>query len=103
MLAFYREAFGVEFREVDTGGGLRSQFGELGGRTLKFVPIRDTVDFVGFPVHQLGVQVADVERVLAAARKHGGRIQDAPREQDGAVHAAIRDPDGNTLEIYGQR
>lgn len=103
MLAFYREAFGIEFREVDIGGGLRSQFGELGGLTLKFVPIRDTVDFESFPIHQLGFEVPEVEAVLVAARKHGGQVQDAPRRQDGRVHAAVRDPDGNTLELYGPR
>jgi catechol 2,3-dioxygenase-like lactoylglutathione lyase family enzyme len=103
MLAFYREAFGIEFREVDTGGGIRSQFGELGGITLKFVPIRDTVDFVGFPIHQLGVEVPDVAAVLALARKHGGRVQDPPRREGDRVHAAMRDPDGNTMELYGSR
>jgi catechol 2,3-dioxygenase-like lactoylglutathione lyase family enzyme len=103
MLAFYGEAFGVRFREVDTGGGLRSQFGELNGLTLKFVPIRDTVEFEDFPIHQPGFEVSDVEAVLAAARKHGGRVQDAPRVWDGRWHAAVRDPDGNTLELYGPR
>ena len=101
MLAFYREAFGIAFREVDTGGGIRSQFGELGGLTLKFVPIRDTVDFENFPIHQLGFEVAGVEAIMAAARKHGGRVQDAPRRRNGRVHAAVRDPDGNPLELYG--
>ena len=103
MLAFYGEAFGIRFREVDTGGGLRSQFGELGGVTLKFVPIRDAADFEGFPIHQLGIEVPDVEAVLDLARKHGGRVQDAPTRQDGQVHAAVRDPDGNTVEVYGPR
>jgi catechol 2,3-dioxygenase-like lactoylglutathione lyase family enzyme len=101
MLAFYREAFGVRFHEVDTGGGLRSQFGQLGGITLKFVPIRDAVDFEDFPIHQLGFEVPDVAAALAAARKHGGRVQDEPRLRNGRVHASVRDPDGNTLEIYG--
>jgi catechol 2,3-dioxygenase-like lactoylglutathione lyase family enzyme len=102
MLAFYREAFGIEFREVDTGG-LRSQFGEVGGVTLKFVPIRDAADFESFPVHQLGFEVRDVNAVVVAARKHGGRLQDQPVERDGRLHAAVRDPDGNTLELYGNR
>jgi catechol 2,3-dioxygenase-like lactoylglutathione lyase family enzyme len=101
MLAFYGEAFGVEFREVDTGGGIRSRFGELGGLTLKLVPIRDNGDFENFPIHQLGLEVPDVEAVLAVARKHGGRVQDVPTRQGGRLHAAVRDPDGNTLELYG--
>jgi catechol 2,3-dioxygenase-like lactoylglutathione lyase family enzyme len=103
MLAFYREAFGVEFREVDTGGGIRSQFGDLGGMTLKLVPIRDRADFDGFPVHQMGIEVPDMEAVLAAARRHGGRVHHQPRRRDGRLHAAVRDPDGNTVELYGSR
>jgi predicted enzyme related to lactoylglutathione lyase len=45
--------------------------------------------------------VGDVEAVLRAVAAHGGAVQDAPREVDGRLHAAVRDPDGNTLEIYG--
>jgi catechol 2,3-dioxygenase-like lactoylglutathione lyase family enzyme len=103
MLAFYTEAFGVRFREVETGGGIKSRFGELSGITLKFVPIRDSVEFEEFPIHQLGIEVPDVEAVMAAARKHGGRVQDEPARRDGRLQAAIRDPDGNTLELYGPR
>jgi predicted enzyme related to lactoylglutathione lyase len=103
MLAFYSEAFGVQFREVDTGGGIVSRFGELNGITLKFVPIRDAVDFEGFPVHQPGFEVSDVAAVLAAARKHGGSVQNEPVMRDGRLHAAVRDPDGNTIELYGTR
>jgi catechol 2,3-dioxygenase-like lactoylglutathione lyase family enzyme len=102
MVAFYTEAFGARFREVDARG-VRSQFGELGSLTLKFVPIRDTVDFEGFPVHQLGFEVPDVAAVIATAERHGGRVQDPPERQDGRVHAAVRDPDGNTIELYGPR
>jgi catechol 2,3-dioxygenase-like lactoylglutathione lyase family enzyme len=99
MVAFYSEAFGATFREVDTGT-VRSHFGEVGGLTLKLVPIRDAADFEGFPVHQLGFEVADIDRVVAIARKHGGRVQNPPQEKGGRVHAAIRDPDGNTVELY---
>ena len=77
MVDFYTEAFGARFRVVDTGG-IRSQFGDVAGLTLKFVPIRDAADFENFPVHQLGFQVADVDRVIAIALKHGGRVQDKP-------------------------
>ena len=102
MVAFYTEAFGAKFREVQTGT-IRSQFGELPGLTLKFVPIRDAVEFKGFPVHQLGFEVADVERVIALAVKHGGRVQDAPTRTGNRSHASVRDPDGNTIELYSGR
>ena len=103
MLGFYSEAFGVTFREVQTGP-FRSRFGELGGVTLKFVPIRDATEFEKFAIHQPGIEVAgDVTRVIAAALKHGGSVQNPPVEDGDLVHASIRDPDGNTLEVYGSR
>ncbi len=101
MVAFYSAAFGATFREVQTGP-IRSQFGEVAGLTLKFVPIRDAADFDNFPVHQLGFEVADLDRVIAIARKHGGRVQDAPEREGNRRHASIRDPDGNTIELYGR-
>ena len=101
MLNFYSEAFQVQFREVDTYG-LRSQFGEMNGITLKFVPIRDDADFKGFPVHQPGFVVKDVEAVVALAVKHGGRQEGQIIRSHGQIQAAVRDPDGNTIELYSE-
>jgi catechol 2,3-dioxygenase-like lactoylglutathione lyase family enzyme len=99
MRAFYGEAFGVTFRPVDTVG-LASYFGEVGGITLKFVPIREAADFGGFPVHQLGFSVPDIEAVVALVDRHGGRREGRVTRDGGRLHGAIRDPDGNTLELY---
>ena len=101
MLAFYSEAFHVEFQAVDTYG-IRSQFGDVDGITLKFVPIRESDDFKGFPVHQPGFIVPDVEKVIAIALKHGGRQEGQTLRADGRVQAAVRDPDGNTIELYSE-
>jgi predicted enzyme related to lactoylglutathione lyase len=101
MLNFYSEAFGVQFREVDTYG-IQSQFGEVNGITLKFVPIRDDTDFKGFPVHQPGFVVSDVEAVIALALKHGGRQEGQIIRKGGRLEAAVRDPDGNTIELYSE-
>ena len=102
MVRFYSEAFGAQFREVDTYG-IKSQFGTAGGLTLKFVPIRDSADFVNFPIHQPGFAVTDVRAVVALATRHGGRQEGGFEEQEGRLHAAIRDPDGNTIELYQSR
>ena len=102
MLAFYRAAFGVEFREEQTGP-VRSHFGELGGVTLKFVPIRAAAEFDDYPSHQLGVAVDDVAAVVALATAHGGRPEGELRVEDGRTHGCVRDPDGNTIELYGPR
>lgn len=99
MLAFYSEAFQVEFQEVDTYG-IRSQFGDVGGVTLKFVPIRESDDFKNFPIHQPGFVVTDVEAVIDLALKHGGRQEGQTVRAEGKTQAAVRDPDGNTIELY---
>ena len=101
MIAFYSEAFHVQFREVDTYG-IRSQFGEMDGITLKLVPIRDEADFKGYPVHQPGFVVPDVEAVIDLALKYGGRQEGRTLQVEGKIQAAIRDPDGNTIELYSE-
>ena len=92
MVAFYSEAFNVEFENVDTSG-YPSRFGTINGIVLKFVPIRDEVDFENYPIHQLGFSVPDIEKVIEIALKHGGKTEGK---------TAVRDPDGNTLELYSE-
>ncbi len=101
MVTFYEEAFDAQFREVDTSG-LRSQFGEVGGITLKLVPLRRSADFEGYPSHQLGFEVDDVEAVIAIAIRHGGRQEGSISRDGNRIHGSVRDPDGNTLEIYSR-
>jgi len=101
MLKFYSQAFGVKFHEVNTYG-IRSQFGEVNGIMLKFVPIRDEADFENFPVHQLGFLVADVEAVIALAQQHGGREEGKLVRNGAKTEGAVRDPDGNTIELYSE-
>ncbi|MGD8404177.1 MAG: VOC family protein [Anaerolineales bacterium] len=99
MLAFYTEAFGIQFEEVMTGS-ITSQFGEVDSFVLKFVPIRDDIDFEGYAVHQLGFSVIDVENVIEIAIQHGGRQEGEIISKDDGKHTAVRDPDGNTIELY---
>lgn len=98
MLTFYSAAFGVQFREVNTGG-LLSHFGECAGITLKLVPIRDESDFEAFPVHQPGFTVADVEDVISLAVKYGGKQEGPMIQTSEGRRGAVRDPDGNTIEL----
>jgi predicted enzyme related to lactoylglutathione lyase len=92
MVAFYSEAFNVQFENVVTSG-FASKFGSINGINLKFVPIRDKVDFENYPIHQLGFSVPDIEKVIKIALKHGGKTEG---------NTAVRDPDGNTLELYSE-
>jgi catechol 2,3-dioxygenase-like lactoylglutathione lyase family enzyme len=84
---------------VDTFG-IRSQFGEVNGITLKMVPIRDSADFDEYPIHQLGFNVPEIEAVLDLARKHGGRPDGDILRDGNTTQAAVRDPDGNSIELY---
>ena len=99
MEAFYTEAFGFVFRDEQTGA-ITSRFGRAGELTIKLVPIRGTTDFVDFPVHQPGFEVADVEHVIANAEKHGGVRLQSPTRDGAFITASVRDPDGNTVELY---
>lgn len=101
MVAFYTEAFGAHFEEVETQG-LTSYFGECGGVLLKFVPLRDGTDFEGYPSHQPGFFVDDIEEVFRLAELHGGAVEAQPIRVAAGWHAAVRDPDGNTLELYSR-
>jgi catechol 2,3-dioxygenase-like lactoylglutathione lyase family enzyme len=66
------------------------------------VPIRDEADFENFPVHQVGFTVADVEAVIALALQHGGREEGRVIRKGEKTEAAVRDPDGNTIELYSE-
>jgi predicted enzyme related to lactoylglutathione lyase len=101
MVKFYSEAFGIQFREVSTFG-IPSQFGEVGGVMIKLVPIRESEDFKNYPVHQPGFVVSDVEAVIALAVECGGRQESGIIRNGDSIQAAIRDPDGNTIELYSE-
>lgn len=100
MVAFYSDAFGASFREVDVGGGMTCFFGRIGEATFKLVSGREAPpDFEGFPIHQIGLRVNDVDKVLACAVEHGGRQEGEVVREGGEVFGCVRDPDGNTIEL----
>jgi catechol 2,3-dioxygenase-like lactoylglutathione lyase family enzyme len=102
MVAFYTEAFGARFRQVPAGG-MTMQYGVVAGVTFKFMPIRPGVDFEGATIHQLGFDVTSVEHVLSAARRNGGRLEGDVTSDQRMIRGTVRDPDGNTIELYQLR
>ncbi|MEQ8765744.1 MAG: VOC family protein [Planctomycetota bacterium] len=102
MVRFYRGVFGFRFTQVETSG-IQSQFGVRNDLTIKLVPLRALPDFEGFPTHQPGFEVEDVRATLRLAIKHGGKQEGGLIEEDDQLRAAMRDPDGNTIEIYSDR
>jgi len=101
MVDFYQEAFGVSF-EPRRVGDLEVQFGFLGDLMIKLVPLAAEQDADEFPAHQLGFDVEDLDAVLELALKYGGSILQEPVSRMDQWHAAIRDPDGNSLELYSK-
>ena len=99
MVGFYQEAFGVQFEEKRVGDQA-VYFGYLGDILLKLVPLSSEQDADEFPTHQLGVLVEDIDAVTELALKYGGRILQEPVLRMDQLHGAIRDPDGNSLELY---
>ncbi len=71
--------------------------------TLKLVPIRAGVDFEGYGNWQLGFRVADIAAVIESAKTLGGRQEGELLLEDDRLHASVRDPDGNTIELYQNR
>ncbi len=100
MVDFYQEAFGIPFVEKRIGD-LESYFGFLGPILFKLVPLSDDQEADEFPTHQLGFHVEDIDSVVELALKYGGSVLQEPLQRLDQYFAAIRDPDGNSLELYG--
>ena len=102
MLGFYSQAFGITFHKVETSG-VTSHLGDLDGITIKLVPIRESANFVDFPEVQFGMMVPDIAAVVAVADSYGGRQEGSLLVKKDLLHGAIRDPDGNTIELLQPR
>ena len=102
MVSFYSQAFGAEFKPMDVQG-LACQFGIVANITFKLVPLRQQADFEGYPLHQLGFEVPDLAPVLKSAEEHGGRVELDISSQGEKFRAVVRDPDGNSIELYAPK
>ena len=102
QVRFYAALCGARFSPVDVGvPGMSCFFGSGWGLTLKLVSGREAPDPDGYPVHQLGLAVDELEAVVKAAELGGGRREgELVRDDAGRVVAGcVRDPDGNTIEL----
>ena len=99
MKAFYSEAFGYSFSPEDVVGGFACQLGVAGDQRLRLVPLRSDVDFESYRLLQMRFEVDEVEEVIAIAERHGGCQEGELHDRDGWRIGAVRDPDGNTIEL----
>ncbi|MCA8979793.1 MAG: SAM-dependent methyltransferase [Planctomycetes bacterium] len=100
LAEFYSAVFGMRFESSKTSG-MPCFVGRLGDVVLQLVPLRDASDFEGFPLHQLGFDVQDVDEAVQSVLELGGRLEEEVVRKDDRAHACVRDPDGNTIELFG--
>jgi predicted enzyme related to lactoylglutathione lyase len=101
LAAFYREALGVPLKD-EAHGDTDPHFGcSFGG--LHFA-IHPTSNFeqVGEPRTgsvTLAFNIPDAEAAAAAIQAAGHRVEYAPKDLGWCVMTAVRDPDGNYIEL----
>ena len=101
---FYAALLGMTFQAIPMGD-LRFHDGRLGSLALRIFPASIAGIEAKDNRHQLGFRVEDLRAALARGLAAGG-TQDAGWEvQSGAGGAtvALRDPDGNSIELFEKR
>lgn len=95
MLAFYRDALGLEVEYVDEG---RCAFLRLGGAQIALYAGLDAPP-PDHPHWFLSVDVTGIDDVVAALRARGVPVEDVRTVPYGRA-ATLRDPEGNTLQLH---
>jgi predicted enzyme related to lactoylglutathione lyase len=98
MVRFYNEVFHARMKEVDIGG-VSMQMGYVAGLELLLCPNDVSKVKADLNRHMLRVRVGDFDEVLKRVRGSGGTVDAAPVMMSGERIVAVRDPDGNTIEI----
>ena len=98
MMTFYSAIFEVAFKPVELAGRQLHQ-AQLGDMELLLCPN----DLAGVDADintvQLRFVIKDVGTAYERGLKNGGKTLTEVQEIEGNVHASLRDPDGNSLEI----
>jgi predicted enzyme related to lactoylglutathione lyase len=97
---FYREVFGATLEPVEAVGETLYR-GELGGLTVVLCPACMAEVVANRSRHQLRFEVEDVERFVARAVEHRGRVHTPVERHNGRLYAVVCDPDNNTIEFIG--
>ena len=100
MAAFYAAVFGAELSPLEAMG-TTIWVGALGGVELLLCPKIVAGITARENTIQLRIVVADVPGAVAAAQQHGGCSLGDVFVHEGRAMGAIRDPDGNSIEVVG--
>ena len=98
MTRFYNEVFAAGLRPSPVGG-VTMQLGTLAGLELLLCPNEVAKVDAALNRHMLRIVVGDVADVVERVRRSGGTVDGPPAIVEGRRLAAVRDPDGNTIEL----
>lgn len=100
MARFYERVLGVSIsRQV--WSGLTIFAGTVSGIEIRLFPKQAVGITARQNLHQLRFRVSDVDAALAEAEQAGGTREGNPASSGTYRFACVRDPDGNTVELYG--
>jgi catechol 2,3-dioxygenase-like lactoylglutathione lyase family enzyme len=99
LAAFYRDMLGLPLQEE--GEGARRRWGcALGDLHFSIHPLEDFgEDEVGSGAVRLGFAVKDIDDMAAHLEGRGVELLFSPRDLGWGKTTAVRDPDGNTVEL----
>ena len=98
MTRFYNDVFAAGLRPSPVGG-VTMQLGTLAGLELLLCPNDIAKVDAALNRHMLRIVVEDVASVLERVRGSGGTVDGPLSVVEGRRLAAVRDPDGNTIEL----
>ena len=102
MTRFYNAVFGAGLRETAIGG-VAMQSGTLAGLELLLCPNEVAKVDAALNRHMLRIVVDALDPVIVRVRENGGSVDAPPTVSDGIRLLAVRDPDGNTIELAERR
>jgi predicted enzyme related to lactoylglutathione lyase len=101
LVAFYRDVLGVPLEEEHGDGDKRHWACALGDLHFAIHSVEDFEDdpSTGVGAVRLAFAVFDVDEVAAALERRGLELVYAPKDLGWCKMTAIRDPDGNYVEL----
>lgn len=97
-LAFYAAVFGIKFKTFNIEGNVLCS-GLLGTINIVLCP----KSFAGIKASENTIQlrfvVNDIKQAIETGKKYSGEIINEIFQEDNEYYAALRDPDGNSLEL----
>ncbi len=98
MVAFYTAAFGADLKAFNAYGTKLFR-GTMAGHGFTICPNEVVKIEANRSRHQLKYQVGDLKTTLGLALATGGALLSEMTQHGDRLVAAIRDPDGNSIEL----